>query len=1405
MPSPFSRRFRPVSFPVGRFLLTAVSCLAWSWPQPAAAEEPFDPARLEKEILVNACSDPMQLEVAPSGRVYFIQRAGALRSYDPPSATLRTLGRIPTEVYGEVGLLGLALDRSFEVNRQLYVVYCPASARDTLRLSRFTLVGPAGAEGLDLGTERKVLEYRIDTAGAVHMGGGLARTPEGNLLWGTGDNCPPIPEVPLDTRPGQSLRDALRSAGNSQDLRGKVLRIRPEPDGTYSLPAENLFPGGRYGRPEIYAMGCRNPFRVFQDPVTGWVYWGDVGPNVDPAVGMGPLGYDEVNQAREPGNFGWPLFTGGNEPFLKLDFATRKVGPPFDVERPINDSPNNTGLRLLPPPRPALLAYTSTPSAQFPEIGSGGRSVTLGPVYHFDPALASAVKLPSTFDNNLFVADWIRNWLFGFPLDPAGKISGVKPLIPGAVYRKPTDLKLGPEGALYVIELGDKWIDNVDSQIVRIVYRRGNRPPRAAVRGSPLAGKQPLGVQLDAGASRDPDGDDLKVEWDFGDGGSARGGKELLAVSHTFEHPGIYKAQVMLTDPHGASAGASVEVRVGNSVPRLEIKYPPNGSFFDWDRPVRYEVSAADEEDGDTGAGTIPSDRVVVRAAYRERLKQTELDPLGRPVAADERLLEPGLALMRKGTCFSCHTSGEKAAGPPYGAVAAANRDKPDARERLARKILSGGGGVWGAQPMPPHPQHSIEEARLMADWVLSLGSREAPAPLAGTTGAFRTVTKPDHRGDSGAYVLTAIYTDRGTLHAPPLTGEVVHVLHPRRVRAAFFDGRKGVEILDDLETEHAMVARFAGDQWVQFESMNLAGVKKVVCRVQARSRSAEGFELRADAPNGPFVARIEVPWIEDRPGWREVEAAVTNPGGIRSYFLVARAEASAGPALGFNWIEFQGAPELEGPPAGTAAPAPETPRRKPRGFVKDWSAADLAAAITSPTQTGAAGSEARSPARGRELFELMTCTSCHGTPGLPGRLGPDLSDVARQVAEGKLSRLDLLQDILEPSRRINDKFRSRTVVTRGGEVLTGLVVADDASALRLAWNAAEPSQVREIPRSEIADSQATSTSLMPAGLLATCREDEILDLLAYVETLGKPLDPSDSALRARAESMVIQHGYSLEEVALALERDRETTSKLLAALQLVPGKGKAAFRGPEGEVLVLEYPGGRHPRIGFLDGAVSPWRETKLSVFLPWEEGGYAVVDLPEALWSNLGLTFLAHQHIPTVWDLANVSIARQAWRQGPGRLFSNSYTLPNGLEISAFALPRRDVVDLELRLKNGGDAALSGLRTQICLLLKGARGFEAQTNDNKTIEGRVIAARSADGKRWIATTWQLARPWANPPCPCIHSDPTFPDLPPGEGARLRGRIFFFEGEDIRTEIRRRETEGTLDAAPEGFPAEKS
>jgi len=205
----------------------------------------------------------------------------------------------------------------------------------------------------------------------------------------------------------------------------------------------------------------------------------------------------------------------------------------------------------------------------------------------------------------------------------------------------------------------------------------------------------------------------------------------------------------------------------------------------------------------------------------------------------------------------------------------------------------------------------------------------------------------------------------------------------------------------------------------------------------------------------------------------------------------------------------------------------------------------------------------------------------------------------------------------------------------------------------------------------------------------------------------------------------------------------------------------------------LLPYPGGRHPRIGFLEGAIDPLRGTKASVFLPWDKAAYVVVDVPEAIFSNLGLLYLAHTHVPTYWNQRNVTIDNVDWQKLDGGGLHSEWTLPNKIRFGAVMRPESGQVEMELWLANGTEAPLTGLRAQICVLLARAPEFAAQTNDNKVLRAPYAAVRNAE--RWLTTTWErTARVWGNPRCPCLHADPSLPDCAPGETVRVRGRLWF-------------------------------
>ena len=210
----------------------------------------------------------------------------------------------------------------------------------------------------------------------------------------------------------------------------------------------------------------------------------------------------------------------------------------------------------------------------------------------------------------------------------------------------------------------------------------------------------------------------------------------------------------------------------------------------------------------------------------------------------------------------------------------------------------------------------------------------------------------------------------------------------------------------------------------------------------------------------------------------------------------------------------------------------------------------------------------------------------------------------------------------------------------------------------------------------------------------------------------------------------------------------------------------------------LLPYPGGRHMRIGFLEGAVSPMRGTKASVFLPWAGAGYVVVDIPEAIMADGKIEFLGHTHIPTKWDEKNIPISNRDWLRNTDGSLSSEWALPDKVTIGASIRLNGQVVYMECWIRNGSEETLRNMRAQVCVMFKGAPAFAAQTNANKTLATPRAVVRSVDNQRWIATEWEdCQRVWGNERCPCMHSDPKFPDCAPGETVRRKGRLWFGTG----------------------------
>lgn len=603
-----------------QYLLTAAAAalVCAGLAPPAAAHPGHEPAEpppasnFQKVPLNTDVTQPMSLTVAADGRVFFIERTGGVRIWRPDTGATVTAGAINVDTRGESGLQGIALDPDFATNGWLYVYYSAIDAPEK-RLSRIHVTGDA----LDQASEVVLLTAPTTyPPRPSHVGGSIEFDAAGNLILSTGDDTQPYESsgfTPIDERPGRAEFDAQRSAANSNDLRGKLLRITPTdtPTGGYTIPAGNMFaPGTANTRPEIYAMGFRNPFRISVNPTNGDILVADYGPDANaPDPNRGPDGYVEWQTVSEPGFYGWPYCHGPNLPYNDFDFATNQAGATFDCANPVNDSPNNTGIRDLPPTIAPEIAYSrSTAAPNFPELGTGGAPMA-GPVYRYDPDLDSDRKFPEHYDGKAFFYEWGAHFLAELELDANGVPVHATRFLPGVTFNAPMDMTFGPDGAMYLAEWGRGFgRNNPDDGIYRIEYAQpGERAPVARATATPSNGRKPLRVTFSSAGSADPDdGQTVSYRWDFGDGTTSTAANP----THTYRRNGNFQAVLTVTDSTGRTGTASVAVTVGNTAPRIRFVTPPDGGFVGEGDTVRYEVSVTDAEDG-----RIDCSRVVVQPA----------------------------------------------------------------------------------------------------------------------------------------------------------------------------------------------------------------------------------------------------------------------------------------------------------------------------------------------------------------------------------------------------------------------------------------------------------------------------------------------------------------------------------------------------------------------------------------------------------------------------------------------------------------------------------------------------------------------------------------------------------------------------------------------------------------------
>jgi PKD repeat protein/glucose/arabinose dehydrogenase len=574
-------------------------------------------------LVTEGLADPFELDVADDGRVVYIQRTGQVNVLEQD--TLRQTTALDFDYSLDLltqsdGLLGLTLDNNFSENGWLYLLWSDPDVAK-MNLSRFTM----GSDStIDPASEKRLLDFTIwrgEGRANSHMAGSLAMSPDGDLYVATGDNADPFDQqgyTPIDERPGRRAWDAQATSANTNDLRGKVLRITPEDDGTYTVPEGNLFaPGAEGARPEIYGMGFRNPFRITVDPETSAVLIGDYGPDARVADPLrGPEGQVEFIRMTEPGNHGWPYCHADSQAYIDYDFATGESGAAFDCANPVNESPNNTGLRELPPSQEPLVWYGYGLSEEFPELGTGGAAPMGGPVYRYDAELDVKTKFPESFDGHWFVSEYARNFYKVLSLDETtGELLSIDPFLEDQTFVAPFEAEFGPDGSLYVIDFGSgrgagRGSTNTDAGIYRIDYAADGRRPISQFTSDVDSGTDPLTVAFTGDTSTSPDGLDITYAWDFENDGVVDS-TEANPV-HTYTERGQFNARLTVTDSDDLSGVSVQKITVGNTRPEVSFGAPFHGGFAELGDTVAYAVDVVDAEDGSTEDRTIDCSQVTV-------------------------------------------------------------------------------------------------------------------------------------------------------------------------------------------------------------------------------------------------------------------------------------------------------------------------------------------------------------------------------------------------------------------------------------------------------------------------------------------------------------------------------------------------------------------------------------------------------------------------------------------------------------------------------------------------------------------------------------------------------------------------------------------------------------------------
>lgn len=775
--------------------------------------------------------EPTEMTILPNKDVLIAQRRGELMLYSESQKKLREVAKLDVyhttskkDVNAEEGLMGLQKDPDFAQNNYIYLFYAAIDS-PVNRLSRFVFKD----DSLHMKSEMVVIEVASQRDICCHTGGSIAFSGDGKYLFlSTGDNATPfdVPDekyvnkgyAPQDERPGYEQYDAKRTSANTNDLRGKIIRLKRNEDATFTIPEDNLFkPGTPKARPEIYVMGNRNPYRISVDKKNGYLYWGEVGPDAGTnSDTRGPRGYDEINQAKAPGNFGWPLFVGNNYAYHRYNYITGQSGEKYNPEKPINDSKNNTGLTELPPAMAAMIYYPYDKSDEFPMLESGGRNAMAGPVYYED-LYESKTKIPAYYHGKLLIYDWIRNWIKWVHLDNDNLI---EPFLEEYQFSNIIDMEISDDGQIYILEYGKGWFSkNSDSGLSRVNYAPDNRVPRIKeIKVDKEADVLPHTFVATVTAF-DYDQDELKYTWHLN---GEKFETQEATFSKTIDKISQSTLKCEVSDPSGNKVTSeTIVLNSGNAAPEIDIIIDGNQTFY-FDKPIVYAVKIKDDLD------------IIQANSLISKEMNSPWDQAGHVNLVNGAI---GENLIAASDCQSCHKKDTVSIGPSYIAIAKRYQNDKIAKSFLSEKIRLGGSGNWGEGAMAAHPTITEQDAHLIVDWILSLVKSTTAQKSLPFTG--RLNIKPDPKENNKTMMfLKATYTDAPKNNSKPITTSKVFKLQYPEIEANRLPMKDGFEKLTGTSKEYRKIPANGGK--MDLENIDLYAISQLALYIEGKKANPD-------------------------------------------------------------------------------------------------------------------------------------------------------------------------------------------------------------------------------------------------------------------------------------------------------------------------------------------------------------------------------------------------------------------------------------------------------------------------------------------------------------------------------------------------------------------------------------